>query len=47
MYDIPKMLKVVEDSKYSGYIGIEFEGNKLDEIEGIKAARKALEAYGI
>ncbi|MBI5085611.1 MAG: sugar phosphate isomerase/epimerase [Acidobacteria bacterium] len=47
MYDIPKMLKVVEDSKYSGYIGIEFEGNKLDEIEGIKAARKALAAYGI
>ncbi len=47
LYEVPKMLKVVEDSKYSGYIGIEYEGNKLDEIEGIKAGRKALQDYGI
>jgi len=46
-YDVPKMMKVVEDSKYSGYIGIEYEGGKLDEIEGIKAGRKALADYGI
>lgn len=47
LYDIPKMFKVMEDSKYSGYVGIEFEGSKLDEIEGIKAGRKALAEYGI
>jgi sugar phosphate isomerase/epimerase len=46
-YEIPKMLKVVEDSPYSGYIGIEYEGNKLEEIDGVKAGRKALAAYGI
>jgi hydroxypyruvate isomerase len=46
-YEVPKMLKVMEDSKYSGYVGIEYEGSKLDEIEGIKAGRKALADYGI
>lgn len=47
LYDIPRMLKVVEDSKYSGYIGIEFEGSKLDELEGIKLGRQALRSYGV
>lgn len=47
LYDIPKMLKIVEASKYSGYIGIEFEGSKLDELEGIKLGRKALFDYGV
>ncbi|MBN9662811.1 MAG: sugar phosphate isomerase/epimerase [Acidobacteria bacterium] len=47
LYDIPKMLKIVEASKYSGYIGIEFEGSKLDELEGIKLGRKALLDYGV
>ena len=47
LYDIPKMLKVVEDSKYSGYIGIEYEGSKLDELDGIKAGRKALADFGL
>jgi hypothetical protein len=37
----------VEDSPYSGYIGIEYEGNKLEELDGIKAGRKALADYGI
>jgi sugar phosphate isomerase/epimerase len=47
LYDIPKMFKVVEDSKYSGHIGIEYEGSVLDEIAGIQAGRKALREYGI
>ncbi|MBI4894069.1 MAG: sugar phosphate isomerase/epimerase [Acidobacteria bacterium] len=46
-YDVAKMLKVMEDSKYSGFVGIEYEGSKLDEIEGIKTGRKALADYGI
>jgi len=46
LYEIPKMLKVVEDSKFSGYIGIEFEG-RGDELEGIRLGRKALQEYGI
>ena len=46
-YEVPKMLKVMEDSKYSGYVGIEYEGSKLDELAGIKTGRKALADYGI
>ncbi|MCS7043911.1 MAG: sugar phosphate isomerase/epimerase [Bryobacteraceae bacterium] len=46
-YDFQKMMKVVEDSKYSGYIGIEYEGDKLSELEGIARARKMLREYGI
>ncbi len=46
-YDFARMMKVVEDSKYSGYIGIEYEGNKLGELEGIARARKLLREYGI
>ncbi|MFZ5926125.1 MAG: sugar phosphate isomerase/epimerase family protein [Acidobacteriota bacterium] len=46
-YDFQRMMKVVEDSKYSGYIGIEYEGRKLGELEGIARARKLLKDYGI
>lgn len=46
-YDFARMMKVVEDSKYSGYIGIEYEGRKLGELEGIARARKLLRDYGI
>jgi sugar phosphate isomerase/epimerase len=46
-YDFARMMKVVEDSKYSGYIGIEYEGSKLGELEGIARARKLLKDYGI
>lgn len=46
-YDFQRMMKVVEDSPYSGYIGIEYEGSKLAELEGIARARKLLRDYGI
>lgn len=46
-YDFARMMKVVEDSKYSGYIGIEYEGRKLGELEGIARARQRLRGYGI
>jgi sugar phosphate isomerase/epimerase len=36
--DYAKMLKIVADSKYSGYIDVEYEGDKLSEDEGIKAS---------
>ncbi len=35
--DYVKMMKIIADSKYSGYIDVEYEGNKLSEDEGIKA----------
>ncbi|HZY24989.1 MAG TPA: TIM barrel protein, partial [Bacteroidales bacterium] len=36
--DYAKMMKIIADSKYSGYIDVEYEGNILNEDEGIKAS---------
>jgi L-ribulose-5-phosphate 3-epimerase len=41
--DYAKMMKLVAASKYSGYIGIEYEGSKLDEYAGIRATKALLE----
>lgn len=38
-----KMLETVKKSKYDGYIGIEYEGVKLSEIDGIRATMKLIE----
>ena len=35
--DYRRMLKIVKDSGFRGYIGIEFEGHDLDPVEGINA----------
>jgi sugar phosphate isomerase/epimerase len=35
--DYAKMMKLIADSGYKGYIDVEYEGNKLSEDEGIKA----------
>jgi sugar phosphate isomerase/epimerase len=36
--DYAKMMKIISDSKYTGYIDVEYEGNRLSEDEGIKAS---------
>jgi len=36
--DYVKIMKIIADSKYSGYIDVEYEGSKLSEDEGIKAS---------
>jgi len=41
--DYVKMLKIVKDAGFKGYIGIEYEGLKLDEYEGIKKTKALLE----
>ena len=42
--DYHKMMEiVVKKHKYHGYVGIEYEGSKLSEPEGIKATKKLLE----
>lgn len=41
--DYPKMIKIVKDSGYKGYIDIEYEGTRLSEDEGIKATKLLLE----
>ena len=41
--DYRKMMKIVLDAGYHGYVGIEYEGSKLPEPEGIRATKKLLE----
>lgn len=41
--DFGKMIKIVSDAGYEGYIGIEYEGNKMSEREGVLATKKLLE----
>jgi L-ribulose-5-phosphate 3-epimerase len=41
--DYYKMMKIVVDSGYRGYVGIEWEGGKPDEVEGVKLTKKLLE----
>lgn len=41
--DYAKMLKVVKESGFSGYIGIEYEGSPLSEPDGIRATKALLE----
>jgi L-ribulose-5-phosphate 3-epimerase len=41
--DYYRMLKIVKDSPYDGYIGIEYEGVELDEHEGILTTKALME----
>lgn len=41
--DYMKMVKIVLDAGYRGFIGIEYEGGKIGESEGILATKKLLE----
>jgi sugar phosphate isomerase/epimerase len=47
--DYVKMMKIIADANYSGYIDVEYEGNRLSEDEGIKATiallKKSFEPY--
>ena len=44
--DYMKMLKIVKSFGYTGYIGVEYEGKRLSEVEGIKATRDLLIKVG-
>ena len=41
--DYVRMMKVVKDAGFRGYVGIEYEGEKLSEEEGIKKTKALLE----
>lgn len=41
--DFLRMIRIVLDAGYRGYLGIEFEGAGLSEIEGIRATKSLLE----
>ena len=40
--DFPRIMKLVKASGYTGYIGVEYEGNRLSEQEGIQAIKSLL-----
>jgi len=41
--DYRRMMKIVLDSGYNGWVGIEYEGSTLSESDGIKATKVLLE----
>ena len=41
--DYDRMMKIVLDAGYRGWVGIEYEGSKLSEPDGIVATKKLLE----
>jgi len=41
--DYYRLMKIVKDSGYKGYVGVEYEGSELPEKEGIIATKKLLE----
>ena len=44
--DYKKMINIVLSTGYNGYIGIEFEGSEVDEIEGIQLTKNLMEKVG-
>jgi sugar phosphate isomerase/epimerase len=44
--DYARMLQIVKDAGYTGYIGVEYEGDVLSEEEGIIATRELLLKVG-
>ena len=44
--DFERILKIVKEAGYRGYIGIEYEGRETGEIEGIKLTKKLLQRLG-
>ena len=43
--DYRRMMKIVLDAGYEGYVGIEYEGERLSETEGIIATKRLLETF--
>ena len=45
--DFPRMMEIVKATGYSGYVGIEYEGQEMAERDGIKACKDATGAAGM
>ncbi len=43
--DYARMMKIVKDAKFKGFVGIEYEGDKHSEIEGITLTKKLLQKF--
>jgi L-ribulose-5-phosphate 3-epimerase len=42
--DYARIMKIVSDAGYHGFVGVEYEGSRLSEPEGIRATKKLLES---
>ena len=40
--DYKRMMDIVKKAGYNGFVGVEYEGSRLSEEEGIKATRDLL-----
>ncbi|MES1201638.1 MAG: TIM barrel protein [Pseudomonadota bacterium] len=41
--DYPRLMRIVTDAGYHSFLGIEFEGDRLSEADGVRACKKLLE----
>lgn len=41
-FDYPRLMKMISESDYSGYLAIEWEGTALQPIEGVKASQRLI-----
>jgi L-ribulose-5-phosphate 3-epimerase len=41
--DYLRMMRIVKDAGYGGYVGIEFEGRNMEEMDGIRATQRLLQ----
>ena len=44
--DYARIMQIVKDAGYTGFVGIEYEGSELTEFEGIRATKELLEKVG-
>lgn len=44
--DYARIMQILKDAKFKGIVGIEYEGNKVDEYEGIRKTKALLERLG-
>jgi sugar phosphate isomerase/epimerase len=44
--DYPRIMKIVLDAGYKGYVGIEYEGSRMSEKDGITATKALLNKVG-
>jgi len=45
--DMDRMMKIVREAGYHGFVGIEYEGNRMTELDGVKAGKKFLDQYAV
>lgn len=45
--DYARVFAILDAARYSGYVGIEFEGKTMSEPDGIRATKRLIERFGV